>query len=137
MYFYVPWLQIKAMHPCFFSAANPGIDTGGIGLESKYETILITPEAYRPHSFLAKAGMPFDEISDALASHNITFPLVAKPDLGYRGFLVTKIYTPDELRQLLERYPTDFVLQELISGKEEFGVFYHRLPTEEKEPLLR
>lgn len=132
MYFYVPWLQIKAGHPCFFSAANPGIDTGGIGLESKYETILKIPEAYRPASILAKADMPFDEVSKQLKNNNITYPLIAKPDLGYRGFLVTKVHAPDELQQLLRQYPTNFVIQELIKGKEEFGVFYHRMPNEEK-----
>ncbi len=132
MYAYLPWLQLRAGHPCFFSAANPGIDTGGIGLESKYETLLKIPKAYRPISVLAKAGMPFGKITSLLQDSGINFPLIAKPDLGYRGFLVSKIKSTEELQRFLQQYPTDFVLQELIGGKEEFGVFYYRIPGQNK-----
>ncbi|NBC09360.1 MAG: hypothetical protein GVY26_19395, partial [Bacteroidetes bacterium] len=53
---YLLWLMLKARHLCFWSAANPGIYTGGMGLESKFDTIKLTPEAYRPAATLIRTG---------------------------------------------------------------------------------
>lgn len=128
---YLWWLMLKARHICFWSAANPGIYTGGMGLESKYQTLLKIPEPYRPQSILIKKGTPLETIEAELQRVGIQYPFIAKPDLGFRGLLVKKINNATELSNYLHRYPIDFILQELILLPEEIGVLYYRLPGQE------
>ncbi len=132
MYFYIPWYQLRAGNLAFFTAANPGIDTGGIGLESKFEAMQLYPKEMCPRSILFKKGDKFQDLENRLSEQNITYPLIAKPDLGYRGLLVKKIHNQIQLHEFLSQYSLDFILQELIDGMKEFGVFYIRHPEEKK-----
>lgn len=131
MYFYIPWFQLRARNLAFFTAANPGIDTGGIGLESKFESMQLYPKEMCPRSILFKKEDKIQGLAERLAKQNISYPLIVKPDLGYRGLLVKKIHSPTQLHDFLKQYALDFIIQELIEGMEEFGVFYIRHPEEE------
>ena len=130
MYFYIPWLQLKSLNLVFFTATNPGLDTGGIGLESKYDTLQKLPQELCPKTILFKRGDNLKQLGQLLNDHQIHYPLIAKPDLGYRGFLVKKINSEKDLHQLLSKYQLDFIIQELVDEMEEFGVFYIRNPHE-------
>ncbi len=132
MFFYGPLLAIRARHACFFTAANPAIKTGGLGVESKYETIQQVPEAFRPATVLVQASTPFDELMKAVQKANIGFPLIAKPDVGFRGLLVKKIKNKEALREYLNKYDIDFLLQEYIDYPIEVGVLYYRMPGRKK-----
>ncbi|MBK8702766.1 MAG: hypothetical protein IPN33_03545 [Saprospiraceae bacterium] len=87
---YILWLMARSRHIAFFTGANPGIFTGGFGFESKFQTIQKIPAALRPNSVWVAAGLPFYQVVELLASAGLHFPLIAKPDLGFRGFLVKK-----------------------------------------------
>lgn len=128
MYIYGPILALRARHACFFTATNPGIKSGGLGVESKYETIIKIPDAYRPATVFVKAGTSFEQILKALRQSGIDFPLIAKPDVGFRGLLVKKIKKEEALREYLEKYEIDFLIQEYIDYSVEIGVLYYRLP---------
>lgn len=130
MWVWGPLLALRARHPAFFTAANPGIYTGGFGFESKYETTMKIPAQYRPKTILAKKETDFQTVLQQLKAADIHFPLIAKPDLGFRGFLVKKIDTPEELKLYSTKYPIDFIIQEFIWKDGEFGVLYHRFPNE-------
>lgn len=130
MWVWGPLLALRARHPAFFTAANPGIYTGGFGFESKYETTMKIPAQYRPKTMLAKKQDSFDIILQKINEIGITFPLIAKPDLGFRGFLVKKIDSAETLHAYLKKYPIDFILQEFVWKDGEFGVLYHRFPNE-------
>ncbi|MCB9081773.1 MAG: hypothetical protein H6555_08690 [Lewinellaceae bacterium] len=132
MFLYGPWLALRARHICFFSAANPGIWAGGLGLESKFATLANIPVAFRPRSVLAPAGISPQALTDTLNAAGLTFPLIAKPDIGYRGLLVRKLNTLEELINYLQRIPVDFIVQEYLDYPEEIGVLYHRLPGQEQ-----
>ena len=132
MAFYMPYLQLRSGHPCFFTAANPGIKTGGMGLESKFETLEKIPDYLKPKSILIKNGTKNEVVIKRLSESGITFPLIAKPDLGYRGLLVKKIKSESELKTYLSAYPIDFILQEFVSELNEFGVLYYRFPSEQR-----
>lgn len=127
---YLIWLMARSRQITFFTGANPGIFTGGFGFESKFQTLQKIPADIRPNSILVAAGLPFDEVQSMLAAAGIHYPLIAKPDLGFRGFLVKKIHTPQELAQYLSAYPIDFIVQELLDYPCEVGVLYYRLPGE-------
>lgn len=103
--FYLPnipyafYLAYKAKHLAFFSAANPCIKSSGNGTESKYETILLVPEKHRPKSVLIKPNTDFEIVCKNIQEQKINFPLIAKPDIGFRGLLVEKIASKDALKK--------------------------------------
>lgn len=136
--FYIPnlpyafYLAAKAKHTAFFSAANPCIKSSGNGTESKYKTTQLVPKKYRPKSILVNERTSFETVLTAMKEEQITFPLIAKPDIGFRGLLVEKINSEKELKSYLKKYPIATIIQEFLNYKNECGVFYHRKPTEKK-----
>ena len=128
MFIYMPYLQLKARHFCFFTAANPGIDLGGLGLESKFESIEKIPAHLKPKTILVRKTDRLEHCLQQMETAEIEFPIIAKPDVGYRGLLVKKIQNQEGLKNYIQQYPIDFVIQEFIEVLNEFGVLYHRLP---------
>lgn len=125
---YFPFLALRSRHPCFFTAANPGILTGGMGMESKYKTLMKIPEGFRPKTTIALHGEAFNDLLKKIEDVQIQYPIIVKPDIGYRGFLVRKINSANELKSYITKYPIDFVVQEFIDLPAEFGVLYYRFP---------
>lgn len=136
--FYIPnlpyafYLAAKAKHPAFFSVANPSIKSSGNGTESKFSTLSLIPEKYKPKTILHAADSSISETLEALKKIHLTYPLIAKPDIGFRGLLVKKIHSEAQLIQYLEKYPLHIVIQEFINYKNECGIFYSRNPNEDK-----
>lgn len=127
---YVIYLAIKAKSPVFYTATNPRIKNSGDGTESKFKTTLLIPKKHRPKTILATPKQRFSTIQKNIATEKIKFPLIAKPDIGFRGMLVKKINSENELKEYLKKYPIDIIIQEFISLKNECGIFYYRLPNE-------
>lgn len=136
--FYLPnlpyafYLAFKAKHLAFFSAANPSIKSSGNGTESKFKTLQLIPEKHRPKSIFHTLNCSITETLNCLKKNNITYPIIAKPDIGFRGMLVKKINSEIELKEYLERYKIDIILQEFLDFKNECGIFYHRNPNLKK-----
>tara|TARA_R110001583_G_scaffold2879_1_gene19851 strand:- start:816 stop:1868 length:1053 start_codon:yes stop_codon:yes gene_type:complete len=135
--FYVPllpyafYLAIKARSFGFFSAVNSGIEGSGNGLESKYKTTLLIPSVYKPKTIFIPKNESLAKINDDLRSEEISFPLIIKPDIGFRGLLVKKINSKQELIKYLEKYASlNLIVQEFIEYKNECGVFYYKIPGE-------
>ena len=136
MVIYGPLLALRYRHPCFFSAANPAMYISGMGLESKFETLQMLPSHLRPASLKVGPGMPTSWILEELAGSGLNFPLIAKPDIGFRGLLVSKIQDQEQLEAFLGRYQVDFILQEFLDYPEEVGVFYVRMPGKEAGEII-
>lgn len=136
--FYVPnlpyafYLAAKAKHSAFFSAANPCIKSSGNGTESKYKTLQLIPKKNRPKSVLHRSSSSIEHTINQLNNKGIIFPLIAKPDVGFRGLLVQKINSECELEIYLKKYPINIIIQEFITLKNECGIFYARNPNEKK-----
>ncbi len=73
--FYIPvipyacYLALKAKSFGFFSAVNPAIKGSGNGFESKYATVQLLPEKYKPKTIYVKIG---DKTSVAHISRSFT-----------------------------------------------------------------
>lgn len=136
--FYIPnlpyafYLAIRAKNPVFFSATNPSIKNSGNGTESKFDVLQLIPEKYCPKSILVLPQTNFDTVLNEIAQKEISFPLIVKPDIGFRGLLVKKINSTSELKEYLHSYPINIIIQEFLDFKNECGIFYHRNPTKEK-----
>ena len=135
--FYVPllpyafYLAIKARSFGFFSAVNPGMEGSGNGLESKYKTIKLLPSNFCPNTIYVEKGENIQDILPKITKKNIEFPLIIKPDIGFRGLLVTKIKDEIELSAYLKKYNSiNLIIQEFVDYQQECGIFYHRIPGE-------
>ncbi|CAL2106699.1 RimK-like ATP-grasp domain-containing protein [Tenacibaculum sp. 190524A02b] len=125
---YALFLALKARHFSFFTATNPSIKSSGNGTESKYKTIQLIPEVYRPKSILVKPNNTFKEVKNEIDRKNISYPIIVKPDIGFRGLLVKKINSDLDLKEYLSKYKIDIIIQEFIDYEKECGIFYHRRP---------
>ncbi|WP_299122261.1 D-alanine--D-alanine ligase [uncultured Tenacibaculum sp.] len=136
--FYIPNIPfafyhgVKAGSLVFYTATNPGIENSGIGTESKHKTLQLLPQEYLPKTIFHKANSNIEDTLKAVNNNKITYPLIAKPDIGFRGLLVKKIENKDNLISYLEKYPIDILIQEFLTEENECGIFYHRLPNEKK-----
>lgn len=130
---YAIYLAIKAKNVVFFSATNPAIKHSGNGSESKFSTIQLIPEEYKPISIYIEAENDLSKTLLQIEENNIQYPFIIKPDIGFRGLLVNRIKSENELLHYLKKHKTlNLIIQEYISYKNECGIFYHRIPNEEK-----
>ena len=130
VYGYWLWFAARARHLFFFSNVNPVIPLGGAMGESKWDILELLPPEIVPKTILVEAGADFDSLLSALEQAGIEFPLIAKPDVGERGFLVKKIENPEILRGYLSRWNAKFILQEFLALPVEASVLYHVFPGE-------
>jgi len=136
--FYVPiipyflYRALRAKNLIFYLATNPGIKYSGNGTESKYKTILLIPEKYRPKTVFVEIGEDVDSVKNKIENEGITFPLIAKPDIGFRGFLVQKIDNFEALKKYFQKNDVAIIIQEFIDYKNECGILYSRVPGESK-----
>lgn len=132
VYLYWFWLSIKARSFFFFSAANPSIENAGFTLERKSRIYDLIPQQYYPKTLLCKPGETPFQLEIGMKNAALNFPLIAKPDIGERGTKVKLIRDLDELLRYSDDSKVNFLLQEFISYENEIGVFYYRIPGEEK-----
>ena len=128
---YAAYLALKAKNLVFFSATNPAIKHAGNGSESKFSTLQLIPNNYKPTSIFIKANSSVQNSLKKFKENKIEFPLIVKPDIGFRGLLVKRIYDESELINYLTKYQKlNLIIQEFVDYKNECGIFYHRIPNE-------
>ena len=82
-----------------------------------------------PKSILVEKGENLHQINLRLKKQNFQFPLIIKPDIGFRGLLVQQIHNNGELENYLKQHHfIDLIIQEFIDYKNECGIFYHKIP---------
>lgn len=114
----------------FFSASNPRIPTGGMFGESKYEILRTVPTTVVARSALMAPSATRTEVLARMRELDLTLPVIFKPDIGERGWMVKRINTEEDIDEYLSTIRTTFIVQELIDLPFEFGVFYRRYPNE-------
>ena len=132
LFIYFAWLSLRSRTILFFTASNPGIAMGGMFGESKYEVLKKIPSQYTPKTILVEANSSKQNVLIALSENGFQLPVIFKPDLGERGFMVKKIKSENEIDLYLTQLPFSFLIQEFVDLPLEFGVFYTRFPNEEK-----
>jgi len=128
VFFYWIWLVIKARSPYFFVASNPGIEYGGMLGESKFKILSQIPDGLKPKTLLFNPGDSMDFVVKQLENQKIIFPILVKPDVGERGWMVQKISNSIQLQKYLLQSPVKFLIQEYIDLPLELGIFYYRYP---------
>jgi membrane protein DedA with SNARE-associated domain len=120
----LPWIAALAFRYrslTLFTAANPGIETGGFVGESKSRIL----HALAPSGAVAT----FRVVQPGSIVESARYPVVFKPDVGERGAGVVIARSQAQLRAALADGHETSILQEYVPGVE-FGVFYCRFPNE-------
>lgn len=137
---YWTYLAIRYHSATLPTLVNPCFPVGGLVGDSKSDILSeISPvncDRVPPFVTLLKTQNSADnERKIQMAVRRIKegglgFPIVAKPDIGCRGFGVKLLDTPQDLRTYVEEFPSDakIVLQQLVDYEGEAGVFYVREP---------
>jgi len=132
------WLYfaIRSRRWFFFTTVNPAIDTGGVFGESKINILRRLPPQLIPFTLLVKVEDALPDILRDLKKYRLSYPLIAKPNIGERGTLVQKIDNETELVDYKRKHPIDFILQEYIDYPEEISVLHYRFPGAESGEIL-
>ena len=124
------WYALKERSLFYFSASNPGILTGGMMGESKYEVLQLVPDTVKPKTILIELPASAESVLNVLAEQQMGFPVVFKPDQGERGWMVRKIKNAEDVAQYLRDIKINFLIQEWVDMPLEFGVYYVRFPSQ-------
>ena len=131
--FYYVWISLKSRSFGFFKAVNPSILHGGMTLEDKHFVNQLLPQKCRAKSFFIHKKSHFDEVLKIIKENNVSYPIIAKPNNGYRGRNVELIQKQNQLENYLQNYgDEDLLLEEYIDLPNEIGVFYIKIPSEKK-----
>ena len=125
------WYALRERSLLYFSASNPSILTGGMMGESKYAVLEMLPESLKPKTILIKLPTTVTHVTKVMHTSGLTFPIILKPDLGERGWLVRRIKNEQDIERYLMEIKIDFIMQELVDLPFEFGVYYIRFPSQE------
>jgi hypothetical protein len=124
------------------TVANPGLEGSGLTNESKTELFdLMGPvgrEHLAPYVTVTAGPGVMDQARRAMAETGLKFPVVAKPDIGRRGFGVKLVRDEDALAQHLGRFGAGvrMMIQRYAEGPGEVAVFYLRMPSEPRGRIL-
>ena len=105
---------------------------GGMFGESKYDVLKKVPSRYTAITTFIKTPCKKNDVINKMEHQGLKLPVIFKPDLGERGFMVQRINTESDIENYLSRMKYSFVIQELIDLPLEFGVFYLRYPSQQK-----
>jgi hypothetical protein len=130
IYFLWAFYALKQRTIFFFNTCNPTMKNGGFIMDSKKGIYDLIPQKFYPKTTLIKEENNFEEVVMLKEKNGISFPLIAKPDIGLRGSAVKKIDNIDDLREYHLKANFDYLLQEFILYKNEVGIFYVRYPNE-------
>ena len=137
------WLSIRHGSVTLPSCANPAITSGGLVGEGKMEYLAsMGPLALAATAdttsvvHLGDLTVPRAEI--AMAERGLTYPLVAKPDLGWCGHGVRLVRSRAELQAYAASFPMGerIVLQAFLPAEGEAGLFYMRQPGQAHGSLI-
>ena len=135
---YYLWLTVRYRGFTVPTAANPGIFSGGFVGESKIATLrdlhATSPEFTAEAHLLdcAPTAERVTTLEQLRIKNHIDYPFILKPDVGQRGVGVKLIRTPEQAEDYLRVNPAPIVIQRYAPGPLEAGVFYYRLPQEDR-----
>ena len=152
LYFYLPvwayagWLSLRYRGLSLPTIANPRLPMGGLVGESKRELLGELGETGKEYlapyvTFPRSAADAEEDTAVALKRMDgagLSYPLVAKPDLGCRGIGVKLICDRHDLARYVAAFPKGLtiMLQELVTAEGEAGIFYVRLPGEQRGKIF-
>ena len=150
--FYVPlavnwlWLSLRHGGLSLPTLANPLIEVGGLWGESKSACLdMVSGDERRwlaPYVTLSRGqGDGAEDARQAIElvrASGLSFPLAAKPDIGWQGFGVRTVASESDLRAYVANFPEGaaLILQAMVDWDGEAGVFYVRHPGDARGKVI-
>lgn len=134
----LPWiglLSIRYRGISTITAANPAIPHGGVVGESKYGILKQLPERWVISTVLIPPDEPAQRVkllTEEMQLRDWEFPIILKPDAGERGAGLRFIRDIANAEEHLRGHTDAIIAQTFHPGPYEAGVFYIRIPGEEK-----
>ena len=125
---YYVYLALRSRSLFFFTASNPTIEFGGLLGEKKSEVFDLIPDQYIPKTQLFQPESTETDVLAYMGKERISFPIILKPDVGERGWMVRKVRNEREVREYLKKIRVPFLLQEYVDLPVELGVFFIKVP---------
>ncbi|MBW3697431.1 ATP-grasp domain-containing protein [Vibrio sp. T187] len=126
--------------------ANPSIKLSGMVGESKHDILSLAGkrslEWISPFVTITKSDVGISsqtaQALESMHSAKISFPVVAKPDLGCRGAGVKLVKSQEQLTSYIAGFPEGarFLIQEKAPYQAEAGVFYVRYPGKKRGKII-
>jgi hypothetical protein len=135
-FIYFLWLSLRARSFVFFSASNPGIPMGGMFGESKFDVLRKIPSQYVPTTILLPNPTTTAEVLHHMTKAGMHFPVILKPDIGERGFMVQRVTNEGEVSSYIGQLRCPLIVQELVDEPLEYGVYYAKYPTEKRGRVI-
>lgn len=98
--------------------------------ESKWDIFQKLPREYIPLTGRFHQTASVEQVKSWIEENSLHFPVLLKPDIGERGWMVRKVNSEKEIGDYLNSIGVDFLVQEYISLPLEVGIFYYRYPGE-------
>lgn len=112
----------------FFSAGNPAINLGGMLSDKKTEFYDILPKHLLPATTISTN---FDAAKAFINLHELSYPLIVKPNIGLKGMMVEKVYNEADLELFFadeNSKDREWILQEFLDQDREFAVLFYKYP---------
>lgn len=124
------WLALKYRSVTLPSVLNPEIETGGLVGESKLAYLSRIDAALSQYVAKAVAVYPGEDPDLVRRTAGLSYPLIAKPDIGWCGYGVRRINSALELAAYAASFPQSgkFLVQRLADVIGEAGILYVREP---------
>jgi len=90
------------------------------------------PKQFVPKTIFIKKGTDFASVSREVQKAGLSYPLIAKPNVGERGLLVSKLKCETSLKQYVLVNRIDFLVQEFVDLPMELSVLHYHSPGEKK-----
>lgn len=107
----------------YFCWANPKMQNGGLIGYSKSKMLAQVPKELCPQTLYVDSALGFSEAESLMIENKYTYPFIAKPDKGARGYRVELIEDVNEFRKYHKTSKQPYLIQEYIDDQMEFGVF--------------
>ena len=111
----------------FFSACNPALSFGGMLDDNKTEAYALIPDRYLPKMLVYDFKV---DLEKQIVEKTIEFPVVVKPNMGYKGYAVKECKDLKELQYFVSKLDQkkEWLIQEYIDLKHEYSVMYYYCP---------
>ncbi len=129
VWLYIGWLMLTRGGLSKATAANPAIPAGGFIDESKSHILGLFPDEWViPYAVIDSP----EALRTTMTERGWSYPIILKPDTGYRGRGVMKVDDDAEADEYFAQAHGTTIAQVFHPGPFEAGVFYYRLPGDDE-----
>ncbi len=121
---------IRFRNIAYFSVCNAAIPFGGMLDDAKSDVYDLIGDRYLIKSFSVISG---NELIELIDQNKLRFPIVLKPNIGFKGYGVHIIKNLNQLHRCIADidFSKEWLAQEYIDYAHEYSILYRRLPDSE------